>query len=317
MSLYILRWNPKISSFTPKFHKMIVKGCEKGERDFQMNWSVREWENLKKNDLFILQMVGTKNDGIAMIGKFRGACYEDENYKYNSGNDPDIRVHYADLIIMSAFDCKKQNPLPADKLEIIFPEIQWHGGHSGVEVPEKIGEKLMSYINGELIKQEIWDEASLQSLIDYESPDQFLDDAFGYQMGGDEANPGTILLQFKKTFFENQTKENFFNLLCCLHDSDIFVPVKVSPDGQTFPIMITNDQGENAFPVFSTIEEAGNEYDSEEDINFVTLQMLVCFTFVSDLEGCSGIVLDPFTQPLVINKELQEYISSINPEPAE
>lgn len=304
MSLYILRWNPNISSYTPKMHKQTIKNLLKSKDYSITNWSIREWENLKKDDLFILQRVGTKHDGIAMIGKFLDECYEDENYKYKEGNDPDIVVHYADMIILSAFDCDKENPLPADKMEIIFPEIEWHHGHSGVEVPEKIGDKLMNYINKELIKQEIWDEASLQSLIDFEIPEVYDDE------NEDEI---TELLQLKRYFFENKTKENFFKLLCCLHDSSIYVPVRVDSAGHRFPIVVTNDKGEEAFPIFSDISEAGNNYDEVEDSNFVTLPLLECFGFVDELEDCSEIVMDPFTQPFNINKDLQEYIKSITP----
>lgn len=72
MNTYILRWNPAISSYKKKAHLNLISHLKKGQLPTQFDWSVREWEKLKKDDFFILQQVGTENDGIAMIGKFAG-----------------------------------------------------------------------------------------------------------------------------------------------------------------------------------------------------------------------------------------------------
>lgn len=102
MSIYILRWNPAISSYKKEHHKDLVLHMNKGEYPLDFNWSIKEWENLKEGDFFILQQVGTDNDGIAMIGKFKGPCYESVSWKKDGS-----KIHYADMWIMEAFDCNK------------------------------------------------------------------------------------------------------------------------------------------------------------------------------------------------------------------
>ena len=79
MNLFILRWNPNISSYKTKSHLELISHIRKNEQPVDFNWSIREHEKLAKGDMFILQQVGTENDGIAMIGKFKNTCYEDDS----------------------------------------------------------------------------------------------------------------------------------------------------------------------------------------------------------------------------------------------
>ena len=132
MNLYILRWNPNISSYKSEDFLELITHIKNNEQPSDFNWSIREHEKLCKGDMFILQQVGTDHDGIAMIGKFKDECYEEESWRKDGST-----LFYADMWIMDAFDCDKENPLPASRYEKLFPEIEWHGGHSGIVVDEE------------------------------------------------------------------------------------------------------------------------------------------------------------------------------------
>ena len=102
------------------------------------NWSVREWQKLKKNDAFILLQVGTDNDGIALVGKFCSEPYESASWR-NDGT----KIHYANMQIFDAFDLANEPKLRAENFESSFPKIRWHGGHSGELINEESASALL------------------------------------------------------------------------------------------------------------------------------------------------------------------------------
>ena len=57
MNLYILRWNPNISSYKTEDHQDLVSHIKNNEQPTDFNWSIREYENLAKDDMFIVQVV--------------------------------------------------------------------------------------------------------------------------------------------------------------------------------------------------------------------------------------------------------------------
>jgi len=328
MSVYILRWNPAISSYKKENHKDLVCHLDKGEIPLDFNWSIREWENLKKDDFFILQQVGTDNDGIAMFGKFKGPCYESGSWRKDGS-----KLYYADMWIMDAFDCEENNILPAKRYEKLFPEIKWHGGHSGVVVPPKIAGDLIMEIEKDMIKAEIWDNESLDNFRAYEGPVGLDDEKYSRPTAEDLAD-GKILLQIKHNFLENQSEQNFVSLICCLHDSTVKVPMHVEiPDNvkdqiqkliqegkeewelpgdpKFYPMTLGNDEGETAMAIFSNEDEIGDNYSESEDCIFADIPVLECIEFFNTLDDCDAIILDAFTDPLRISKEMAGLISTI------
>ena len=113
--LYILRWNLNKSSYKKELHKDVVAHAKVYHFPKDFNWSIRDWKKVSAGDLFIMQQVGTDNDGIVMIGKFKGKCYEEQNRR----NDGSV-IHYADLLLFDAFDADEENVLPAQKYEKNF-----------------------------------------------------------------------------------------------------------------------------------------------------------------------------------------------------
>jgi len=93
--------------------------------------------------MFILAQVGTgENDGIAGFGVFNTEPYADQNWKNKDGTNR----FYAKMSIHFLIDRRKTDMLSASEMEALFPEVNWHKGHSGVLVPSEITEKLVLHL---------------------------------------------------------------------------------------------------------------------------------------------------------------------------
>ena len=68
MKLFLLRWNPNVSSFKDETFLQMIADSREGP--VRMDWSVREWEKLEEWDWAVLCRVGTDADGIVAIGRF-------------------------------------------------------------------------------------------------------------------------------------------------------------------------------------------------------------------------------------------------------
>lgn len=297
MHLYILRWNPNISSYKTENHLELISHIKNQEQPADFNWSIREYEELDKNDMFILQQVGTDNDGIAMIGKFKSACYENDSWR-NDGS----KLYYADMWIMDAFDCNNENPLPAKRYEQLFPEIEWHGGHSGVIVGEEKDDKVVNQIEDDLIKAGIWKEGEL---------DRFMAWDFGKE------NAGKLLLSAKDLYMKEKTKDSFVNLVGCLMNSKVLMPMHVEKDEEgrdkCFPMIISNDAGETAYPIFSNEDQIGDNYQ-EDDCEVYDIQVPLAIEIIKEDKNTLGLILDPFTTPFLIDKELSDLMIQLQNE---
>ena len=105
-----------------------------------MNWSIYDFEDLEEGDYWILQQVGSENDGIAGFGTFTCKPYTSASWKKKDGTN----LFYADLYFDCIIDRRHTEFLSATELEKVIPEIEWHKGHSGVQVEDvNIVEKLI------------------------------------------------------------------------------------------------------------------------------------------------------------------------------
>ena len=146
MNTFILRWNPNISSYKMEGHKDVCERIENGPVFY--NWSIREWQDLKAGDAFVLLQVGIDNDGIAMIGKFISNAYEGDSWRKDG-----TKIHYADIQIFYACDLSKRKSFTAKYFENKFPNIKWHEGHSGEKISEQDGKNLIERIDYVLEKR--------------------------------------------------------------------------------------------------------------------------------------------------------------------
>lgn len=143
MKGYILRWNPNISSWTDERHEQFMQVFI-AENGAKMNWSVYDFEDLEIGDFFILQRVGSDCDGISGFGTFSSEPYTERSWKRRDGTN----LFYADLdfallLDRQKFKDNKIDKLSAKNLEMQFPQIDWHKGHSGVLIPNELMENLI------------------------------------------------------------------------------------------------------------------------------------------------------------------------------
>jgi len=138
MKLYILRWNPNISSYTEDgFLRDFYDLSRRNSHGAEMNWSIYEPEQLQPGDWFIFCRVGTKHDGIVGFGRFTSQPYLGKSWRRDGR-----QISYADMLFMMLLNKIGNTPWTAKRLEKEFPEIDWHGGHAGIPLDEQIAERM-------------------------------------------------------------------------------------------------------------------------------------------------------------------------------
>lgn len=139
MRLYLLRWNPTISSYTaPRFRQRLRKLARRPEcHGLTMNWSIYEPDLLQPGDWFVFCRVGTDADGIAGLGRFTSRPYLDTSWR----RDGRI-ILYADMLTLMLQEPNATGLWSADSLADDFPDITWHTGHAGVPVSADTAERL-------------------------------------------------------------------------------------------------------------------------------------------------------------------------------
>ena len=139
---YLMRWNPSISSFTEKDYKECVENMKNGL--FRMNWSISEWEEARRGDLFFMMRVGDDKSGIVFKGQFLSDPYPGDDW---AGSKK--RRMYVDMICSRAIEPDTKPTLSLEKLQKTIPEIEWLKGHSGVLLPSDVEDKLFELFQEE------------------------------------------------------------------------------------------------------------------------------------------------------------------------
>ena len=88
---YLMRWNPSISSFTEKDYEVSIENMVYDM--FRMNWSIYEWEEARRGDLFYMMRVGDDKAGIVFNGQFISDPYPGDDW---AGSNR--RRMYVDLV---------------------------------------------------------------------------------------------------------------------------------------------------------------------------------------------------------------------------
>lgn len=134
-NVYLMRWNPSISSFTEEDYKKCVEKLTYGL--FQINWSIKEWEEARKGDFFFMLRSGDDKAGIVFQGQFLSDPYPGDDW---AGTEK--RRMYVDMICTDAIEPGKVPPLSLEKLQKAIPEINWTKGHSGELLSDEVVIKL-------------------------------------------------------------------------------------------------------------------------------------------------------------------------------
>ena len=132
---YLMRWNPSVSSFTEKDYAEHVAHMRNGM--FHLNWSIREWEEARKGDMFFMLRTGDDKAGIVFNGQFISDPYPEEDW-----NGSSKRRMYVDMICTNPIDPKKKPRISLAQLQEAIPSIDWQQGHSGTLLSEEEAAKL-------------------------------------------------------------------------------------------------------------------------------------------------------------------------------
>ncbi len=162
MNTFILRWNPNISSYKMETHLEIISHVRNMEFPTQFDWSVYEWQKVKDGDMVVLLQVGTENDGIAMIGKIKGAPEADESWRKDGSKD-----HYVYIDIFDAFNPAQENAFRAENFENDFDKFKWHKGHSGELIDKATADRLFKKLDSILSESDHKQATALKLFMKY------------------------------------------------------------------------------------------------------------------------------------------------------
>lgn len=117
---------------------------------------------------------------------------------------------------------------------------------------------------------------------------------------------GSTLAYLKHRFLSKKTKEQRDWLLACIRDSKLIVPclpVSGKPD------FLETDNGERYLPIFSQEEQMPFDYKEEFDLKY--LDFPACYELAKGYPDVIGLVLDGFTEAMIIEYGLADVIMKI------
>ena len=132
---YLMRWNPSISSFTEKDYKACLDKMVNGM--FRLNWSIYDWQEARRGDVFYMMRVGDDKAGIVFSGMFITDPYPADDW---AGSNK--RRMYVDMICFSPSKSVAKPRLSLQQLESTIPSMEWAQGHSGVLLSEDVVKQL-------------------------------------------------------------------------------------------------------------------------------------------------------------------------------
>ena len=142
MKVFVLQWNPEISTFR-------MRDFNRGLANFYgewFNWSVRDWKEAHDGDMFyLIKCGGDGQNGIVMQGHFVSEPYAGDDW---SGKGR--LTYYMDMEAEYMIHPQRCSILTTEALDEVMPEFQWKGGHSGRVLPFEYSLKLEEMWTGYL-----------------------------------------------------------------------------------------------------------------------------------------------------------------------
>lgn len=139
---YLMRWNPAISSFTEQDYEECVENAQDGR--FLMNWSIYDWEEARRGDMFYMLRTGDDKAGIVFNGYFLSDPYTGDDWAGSTK-----RRCYVDMVCQNAAEPGEAPAISLKELKEAIPIYAWEEGHSGELLPEDIREMLGELWGGE------------------------------------------------------------------------------------------------------------------------------------------------------------------------
>lgn len=139
---YLMRWNPSVSSFTEQDFKECLSKMVHGM--FRMNWSIYEWEEARRGDMFYMMRVGDDMAGIVFSGQFISDPYPSDDWAGSTR-----RRMYVDMVCLNSVEPGEKAHVSLEELQNAIPEFEWSKGHSGVLLSGDVVEKLVELLDKE------------------------------------------------------------------------------------------------------------------------------------------------------------------------
>ena len=133
---YLMRWNPSISYFTEKDYEECVANMEHGL--FRLNWSISEWEEARRGDMFYMMRVGDDKAGIIFNGQFVSDPYPADDWAGSTK-----RRMYVDMVCMYPAEPGAKPHISLEELQKAIPTFDWSKGHSGILLSNEVEERLI------------------------------------------------------------------------------------------------------------------------------------------------------------------------------
>lgn len=130
-----MRWNPTVSSLSEKDHKECLADMVHGM--FRLKWSISEWQEARRGDMFYMMRVGDSKAGIVFNGQFLSNPYPSDDWAGSSK-----RRMYVDAVCANPAEPGATPHIPLEELQKEIPAIEWAKGHSGILLTDETSEKL-------------------------------------------------------------------------------------------------------------------------------------------------------------------------------
>ena len=141
---YMLQWNPAISNFSEKDFEERLKNMVHGM--FCLGWSIYEWQEARRGDLFYMLRTGDDKAGIAFSGLFTSNPYPGDDY---TGSNK--RRMYVNIVCMNPMEPGGKPSLTLEKLQAAIPSIDWSKVNSGTLLSEEIAAQIDELLDKERV----------------------------------------------------------------------------------------------------------------------------------------------------------------------
>ena len=150
----ILKWNPDISSYS------MIRFCSDIlDKNNTSDWSIYEYDKVKKGDQFFMLKVGTGTCGIVASGEITADPAAGEDWRGTQNI-----VYYADYCCEIMVNPDKLPIIDSSILEKSITDFNWRGGHSGTVLNELQTAELNRIYRSYLLKNAVCFDKRLKTL---------------------------------------------------------------------------------------------------------------------------------------------------------
>lgn len=117
---------------------------------------------------------------------------------------------------------------------------------------------------------------------------------------------GEILMELKLTFLEDLKEDHLIDVLQCLRDSTVLVPM--NPGMQ--PALVETPDGTRYLPMFSRYDQVPENYG--RTVTLHEMEAVKCVGMAHSLTNVAGLVLDGFTKQVNLAFDVADIIPKMD-----